>query len=110
MLKRDQFFSLLEGQSCHVAFVCKVQANVQTNDHRICSVNTHLVGQALVSPAFSKQQLFGKHWKRTTSSLFESIVSFLFLSKFKEKALTHYQAGAVRPELYAVWLCLESLP
>lgn len=64
--------------------VCRVQANAQTNDHRICSANTQLVGQALVSPAFSKQQLFCKHWKRTTSSLFAFIVRFLFLSKFKE--------------------------
>lgn len=57
MPKGDQFF-LPEGQSCHVAWVCKVQANAQTNDHTICSTNTQQVGQALVSPAFSKQQLF----------------------------------------------------
>lgn len=90
MLKRDQFFSFLEGQSCHVACVCRVQANAQTNDHGTCSTNTQLVGQALVSPASSKQQLFCKHWQRTASSSFGLIVSFLFLSKFKEQ-LTRYQ-------------------
>lgn len=63
-----------------MACVCKVQANVQTNDHRICSANTQQVGQALVSPAFSKQRLFYKHWERTPSSLFVLTVRFLFLS------------------------------